>query len=1072
MWITKVSLKNPVFATMVMVALCVLGIFSYKRLGVEQLPDISLPNIGVTVLYPGASPEAVENDIEKPIENALNSVSGIKTIRSTSSEGRNETYLEFHIGTDMNRAIQDVRDKLAQVRPTFPINAKDPLVLRSEGEREQPISEFAVTASTRDQRELTEITEQVVIKELQKATGVGRIQAGGERARQIRINVNPQALAGYGIAIDQVMEAIRSANQDVPAGLISNSKTESLVRVEGKIKNLEGFKRIIVARRGGTGGDGPVYLEQVAEVTDGAGELESISRLNGKPAIDLQIYKVQDANIVATGQAVKEAAVKVQKLLPPGVELQLLDASSDFIEGSLTGVKETLLEGGVLTIMIVFLFLRSWRSTIITGVTLPIAVLTTFMAMYAFGFTLNFMTMMALSLCIGLLIDDAIVVRENIVRHIRMGKSHMQAAREGTEEIGLAVMATTFAIVAVFVPVAFMSGIIGKFFYAFGVTVTVAVLVSLFVSFTLDPMLSSIWHDDPRSGILRFAAVRNLLGRVEAIIEWLHVTYDKVLRWALLHRIKTLLLAFAIFVSSILLIGFGVVGTELEPRVDQGWIELRLTTPVGSSLQYADQKAHLVEEEMHKLPEVALVDVDVYGQGRGTIVIDLKLTDRSQRTRSQMDLEKVIRDRLSHIAGLRTSVGFNTPIFLDVIGPGGATLEKIATDLATSIGQVKGVVDLDTSLKPGTPALSVRPIPEMASDLGLTTAAIGNVLRPLVGGENVGYWLGPDDHNYEVRVQLPKSERSAVADIGDLMITTSRLGPDGTPRLVPLRQVTTISETESPQVIKRGNLQRRVGIYANVEGRPVGDASKDISVIVEKQKAQLPPGYLISTNGEEADIEDFASGVLGALALAVIFIYLVLASQFGSFLQPIAIMASLPLSLIGVVLALFLTGTTLNIYSAIGVLMLAGLVSKNAILLVDFANRGQREGLSQTEALLTAGQVRLRPILMTTVAMVFGMLPLAIGLGGLGSELESPMGRAIIGGVITSTLLTLVVVPVIYSYLDVWGRRAAAWFHARGEERMRAAGMSLEEPAKAPEKPGEVAPETFAKPLRPGETGR
>ncbi len=1106
MWMTKVSINNPVFAAMVMVALVVLGVVSYNRLGVEQLPDISAPVFTVTVLYPGASPEAIENDITKPIENAVNTISGIKKIRSNSWEGMSQSYIEFQLDANVPKATQDLRDRIAQVRTTFPKDAKDPLINRQDQENEQPVVTLSVRSlpgpSPRSLRDLTTLTDQVIVKDLQKAAGVGRVAFAGGTSRQIQIQIDPRRMASYGIGIDQVMDAIRQANQDVPAGLISNEHNETLVRVEGKIRNVEDFGRIIVARRGGSVGisslgssgigDAPVFLSQVATIVDGEQEAQSVGRNDGRPAISVQVYKIQDANIVETGGAVKAAVAGLTKRLPPGVEIRELYANSDWVQNSLDGVKKTLVEGGLLTVLIVFLFLRSWRSTIITGLTLPIAVMSTFIVLKMFGFTLNFMTMMALSLCIGLLIDDAIVVRENIVRHLHMGKSHRQAAEDGTNEIGLAVMATTFAIVAVFVPVAFMNGIIGKFFFAFGITVTAAVLVSLFVSFTLDPMLSSLWHDPAeKSRMLRFWPLRVVLDAFEHFVQWMHRVYGRLLAWAFGPRVfrfwrpahwllfalclplvavllvvdllsmllaKTgepmrwkgrstralyrgvgsvtprglvLWSAFASLIAAFALLASGRIGSEFIPDVDQSWIALRLTTPPGVSLEYADQKSRQVEAALADLPEILATDVSVFGEDRTSVRIQLKLKPRKDRTRSQKQIEQVIRDRVSHIPGVTLSIGFGQAVFVAILGPDVGKLNEITTELAARVGRIPGIVDLETSLKPGTPALSIRPNGDVASDLGLTVQRIGNALRPLVAGETAGYWLGSDGQNYEVNVQLPKSGRTIASDVGDLLLTTGKTMTDSNgmivPQLVPLRQVATIAQSESPQVIKRQDLQRRQAVYANAQGRPSGDIGKDVQKIIADMKESLPAGYRFDIGGQQQDQDESAAAAGSALLLAIVFIYLILASQFASLLQPIAIMTALPFSLIGVLLALLLTRTTLNLFSIIGFIMLMGLVTKNAILLVDFANQRQREGLSRVDALLEAGQVRLRPILMTTAAMVFGMFPLALGLGE-GAEQQAPMGRAIIGGVLTSTLLTLVVVPVIYSYLDRWEVMTRTWF--------------------------------------------
>ena len=814
------------------------------------------------------------------------------------------------------------------------------------------------------------------------------------------------------------MNAVRAANQDVPAGRLSRGESDVVVRVEGKIKDPAQFGRIIVAQQGG----GPVYLSQVADIIDGEKEETSLARINGRPAITIDLQRAQDANIVETGRGIAEAVAALKPRLPPDVELSIVYSNADAVEKSVARVKSTIVEGGLLTVLIVFLFLHSWRSTVITGLTLPLAVIATFIALNAFGFTLNFMTLMALSLCIGLLIDDAIVVRENIVRHLALGKDHATAAREGTDEIGLAVMATTFAIVAVFVPIAFMGGIIGRFFVQFGLTVAVAVMVSLFVSFTLDPMLSAVWHDPPGSRFRRVPWLGRFMERVERAIEWMHRAYGELLEWSLGRRKTVLAFALVTFAASFAVVP--LVGTEFVPEADRSFISLRLNAPVGASLEYTDRKVRQVEEVLKGFPEIVLAMTTVgTDEGRNYARINLKLTDRAQRARTQKALEKAIREAVRPIAGIEASLGFNRPIWVNILGPDPETLSALMRAFHERVAKVPGIADLETSDKEANPALSVRLNNDAAADLGITVQQVGSTLRPLLAGDTVSYWLGPDAQNYEVNVQLPKDQRRVAADLGNLYLTTTKRGPDGELRMVPLRQVAEIVESTSPQIIKRQDLQRRVSLYANVVGRPSGDVGTDVQKIT--QEMPLPPGYRFDIGGQQKNMQESFSAALAALALAVVFIYLILASQFASFTQPFAIMASLPFSLIGVFLALLLTGTTLNIFSIIGFIMLMGLVTKNAILLVDFANRTRRAGASLHDALLTAGQVRLRPILMTTAAMIGGMLPLALGLGE-GGETQAPMGRAIIGGVITSTLLTLVVVPVIYTYLDGLAERRRA----------------------------------------------
>ena len=763
----------------------------------------------------------------------------------------------------------------------------------------------------------------------------------------------------------------------------------------------------------------------MADVVDGEREEKSISRINGTRAISLSILKIQDANIVEVGDGIKAAVADLTKRLPRDVDIKTVFANSDEVRNSLDRVKDTILEGAVLTVLIVFLFLHSWRSTIITGLTLPISVLASFIAMRACGFTLNFMTLMALSLCIGLLIDDAIVVRENIVRHLGMGKNHRDAAREGTQEIGLAVMATTFAIVAVFVPVAFMKGIIGRFFLQFGITVTVAVLVSLFVSFTLDPMLSSVWPDPTEGRFKRLPRLARLMAGIEHGIERVHVIYGRILERALAWRKTTLAIAFALFIGSFFLVP--LIGTEFTPETDQGYTALQLKTPIGSSLAYTDAKISQVEAALKAFPEIDIVSSTIgTDEGSNVAKLDLKLTNaRQTHRRSQKEVEKSIRARLQRIPGVQLSVGFDKPIYVAILGPEADKLGVVSDQVMKKIGAIKGITDLESSLTASNPAIIVKVNNELASDLGLSVQQIGAALRPFVGGDTTGNWLAPDGQNYEVNVQLPKSGREKIADLADLTVASSHLTADGKPVMVPLRQVVEFISSSSPQVIKRQDLQRRVGIYANVEGRPAGDVGSEVQALVKK--IELPLGYRFDVGGQTKDMQESFGAAVAALGIAVIFIYLILASQFGSFLQPIAIMASLPLSLIGVFAALLITGSTLNVFSIIGFIMLMGLVTKNAILLVDFTNQAQRQGMSQHDAILTAGQVRLRPILMTSLAMIFGMLPMAIGAGE-GGEFQAPMGRAVMGGIITSTLLTLVVVPVAYTYLDNWGKRALRFF--------------------------------------------
>ncbi len=1018
MWFTRVSINNPVFATMMMAAIMVLGLFSYQRLSVEQMPDISFPIANVWTPYPGASAEAVEQDVTRKIEEAVNTISNVKNIYSTSREGGSNVTVEFELNADVKAGVQDVRDKVAATRGQFNRDVGESLVTRADNDNDQPIIYLSLQSDSRSLRELSDLADRLIVKRMQGAAGVGNIEVQGDVTRELAILLKPDKMAAYGVGIDAVVGAIRAENQDAAAGTLTADRTERLVRVQGKIRAPEDFERIIVARRGSAANSTAITLGQLAEIKDTQREESSIATVNGKRSISIQIRKIRAANTLEIAESVRAKIAELKKTLPPDIRLEVTFDRSRFIKDSVTNVKHTIIEGGLLTILIVFLFLHSWRSTVITGLTLPISVLAAFIALYAFGFTLNFMTLLALSLSIGILIDDAIVVRENIVRHLAMGKTHMQAAFEATNEIGLAVMATTFCIVAVFLPMAFMGGIIGKFFYQFGVTVVVAVLVSLFVSFTLDPMLSSVWKDPPGKWLQR-QPIKFVMDLQTRFIDWLHRTYDVVLRSALKHRVLTLVIAFLIFVGSFGLLPF--IGSEFVPQNDEGYSNLSIQTPIGSSLSYTTTKAEQVEAALREIPEIMNISKYV---GKTQAWFDIELVNKTARKRSNKEVDDVMRARLKQVAGLEINIGWNRPIRLFILGPDINELDRISKLAMEKMKAVKGVVDLESSYKPSSPTLDITINRELASDLGVSTAQITATTRALIGGEQAGQWQGPDGENHQILVRLPRDARAGIADLDKIYVASYSFNADATPRMVPLRQVADFKPAFAEKQIQRRNLQRQIRIVGGIEKDfKIGE----VSPAIDKALAQipLPPGYSFDQRGEAQNMQESLALAIAALGLAVIFIYFILASQFGSFLQPLAIMASLPLSLVGVFLALAIFGSTLNIFSIIGFIMLMGLVTKNAILLVDFTNQSLREGMSRDDAILNAGQVRLRPILMTTAAMIFGMMPLALALGP-GSEQQSPMAHAVIGGIISSTLLTLVVVPVLYTYMDAlghWGSR-------------------------------------------------
>ncbi len=1044
MWFTKVSLRNPVMATMVMLAFVVLGLFSYQRLAIDQFPNVDFPVVVVTVDYPGASPEVVESEVTKPLEEAINSISGINALTSRSYEGKSVIIIEFQLHMDGRKAADDVREKVATVRPTLRDEVKEPWVLRFDP-ASAPVWSVAVLPNPATLPEgaqpltpiqLTTWADQVLKKRLENVRGVGAVNLVGSTPREINIYLEPTSLKAYGITPAQVVQAVRSENQDLPVGTIRSLQQERVVQINARVARPEQFADIVVAQRNGA----PVRLGQLARIQDGAQELESLALYNGERTLVLSVQKAQDENTIEVVNGLNRVVAELDQDLPPGIMLETIANTARPIQVAVDNVRQTLIEGAVLTVLIVFLFLNSWRSTIITGLTLPIALIGTFWFMYMFGFSINMVTLMALSLCVGLLIDDAIVVRENIVRHVQMGKHPYDAAMDGTQEIGLAVLATTLSIVAVFLPIGFMGGIIGKFFHEFGITIVAAVLISMFVSFTLDPMLSSVWHDPSIHAPGQAASTRRslydrTLGRVTQAFDHasadISALYQRLLGWALLHKLATVLTAVGIFVASVLMLP--LLGSEFVPSADFSETQVKFKTPQGSSIETTEAKARQVEALLRAMPEVdyTLTTVNTgNAEGKHSASIFVRLVDRKHRTRSLEEMSLVLRNALRSVPGITvTHVGLLEPvggqkqIEFSIMGPDLGELDRLNQQVQAQLLRIPGLVDLDTSLQAPMPVVNVEVRRDAAADLGLSVASVAGSLRTLVAGDKVGNWRASDDQTYDVKVRLAPEARTQPADL--LHLPFSVTGPDGNPRVVQLNQVAQVVEAQSPSQINRRALTREVQFTANVALRSVGEVSADITRVL--QQMQLPPGYRWEFGGSTKNMNESFAYAVSALALAIIFIYMILASQFKSFIQPLALMTALPLTLIGVVLALMMFNSAISMFSIIGIVMLMGLVTKNAILLVDFAIRAQGEhtdehgqlhpGLPREQALLMAAKVRLRPILMTTLAMVVGMVPLAFAVTE-GAEQRAPMGQAVIGGVITSSLLTLVVVPVVYCYLD------------------------------------------------------
>ncbi|MGE5646339.1 MAG: efflux RND transporter permease subunit [Acidobacteriota bacterium] len=1021
MFLSDLSIKQPVLATMLAVSLVTLGIVSYRQLSIDQFPDVEIPVLTVQTVYTGASPETVEREVTKRVEESLNTISGVRHIQSTTTEGLSVVVVEFRLGTNIHTAQQDAQAKINAIRSQFPKDMEEPIIQRLDLNA-LPVVSLAVESATADIKVLSSLAEKVIKKRLETVPGVGQVNILGLARREIQVFVDREKLRGLGLTYAQVSAALQRENMDLPAGKLEQGHLEPLVRVAGKFRSVDSFRDLIVAVRNGR----PIFLPEVARVVDGIEERRSASLIDGRPGLSLDIVKQSGANTVEVADGVEKAIVQINAELPHHIRLRKVVDRSQFIRDSVEDVKTTLVLGGLLTVLIVFLFLNSWRSTVITGLALPVSVIATFIVMKALGFTLNLLTLMGLSLAIGLLIDDAIVVRENIVRHMHAGADHFTAAREATAEIGLAVMATTFTIMAVFVPVAFMGGIMGRFFYQFGITVGFAVLVSLFVSFTIDPMLSSRWYDPaadpnvPRSWLGRgLANLNDQVDRLRAIVA-------ASLGWSLRHRWVVVAIATVAILSSFTL--FGKLGSAFMPKADPGQFQVNYKASPSVSLERSIEIARQIDSEVRSNPGVAYTYTTIGGTGGQPInegAIFVKLKPRELRPHYSL-IQAEMRERFERFRGIRTAVveadqleAESRPVQVVIRGAEPVRLARISNELMEQIRHIPGATDIDTSEEDPRPEVRIGIDRRAAGDLGLDLGTIASTVRGLVAGEVVSQFEDQDGDSYDVRLRVDPAQRTTSLDLLGLDLP----GHAGS-ALIPLNQVARVESGTAPSKIRHRDLMREVRISANTQGRSLGEVVADVKDRIAK--LDVPAGYNVGFTGEYEEMMESFGYVAQSLVLAVVLIYAILASQFRSFLQPLAIMLSLPLSLVGVAGMLYLVNDTLNMMSMIGLILLMGLVTKNAILVVDFANVQRRAGASRRDAVIEAASVRLRPIIMTTLAMIAGMLPLAFEWGA-GAEFRAPMARAVIGGLITSTLLTLIVVPVVYTYLDDLAARFAGW---------------------------------------------
>jgi HAE1 family hydrophobic/amphiphilic exporter-1 len=1008
--LAEVSIRRPVFAIMLIASLVVFGLVSYPRIGVDLFPNVEFPFVTVTVTYPGADPASMESKVADPLEDALNTMSGIKVLKSVSLESVAQVLIQFELEVNVDTAVQDVRDRVSGALNKLPAGI-DPPVVQKFDVGAAPVMSVALSGNL-PVRELTRLAEDVVKVRVQRITGVGAVDLVGGREREIHVLVDPARLAGHGLTVQDLSNALQAQNLELPAGRIEEGQREYAVKTKGEVRSTQEIADILVTGVGGA----RIRVGDVAAVEDGTEEARSYSSMNGVSAVALTIRKQSGSNTVEVAHQVhKELEALKPVMEKAGAKISVPTDNAPYIEHSINDVKFDLWFGAVLAVVVIMFFLHDIRATIISALAIPTSVIATLAFMQVMGFTFNNMTMLALSLSIGILVDDAIVVIENIHRHLEMGKPPLKAAAEATSEIGLAVLATTFCIVAVFLPVAVMKGIIGRFFFQFGLTVSVAVLVSLLVSFTLTPMMSS--------RLLRHAGHgrQNFLVRgIEALLGGVDRGYRALLTGALRHRFITILVALASLVGSFFLVG--QVKSEFTPPEDRAMFSVTVELPTGTSLKTTTEYVETVAADLRKnAPGANGTFVTIGGGAQGQVQIgqiQLLLVPRHDRKYTQEQVMAWVRQRYAGtkqaiitanaISPIGGDSGFKQqPVQFNIRGTDIAELEKASKQMLEELGKVKGLVDLDTSYRGGKPELAFEIDRDRAAELGVPVSSIASTLRALIAGDKVTE-LKEGLELYDVTVQLPAALKRGIATLDNVVVRGS------TGQMVPLSNVVRVEHSEGPAQIDRQARQRQITIFAGLQDMPLGEALAEVNKVATK----VVPQEMDTDYAGMGEVMSESFGYMGiALVLGIIIVYMILGAQFDSVVHPLTIMLSLPLSVVGAFGALYLSGMTLNIFSMIGFIMLMGLVTKNAILLVDYANMQRDAGKPMIEALITAGATRLRPILMTTFAMIFGMLPVALALGE-GGEARAPMAITVIGGLITSTLLTLVVVPVVYTFME------------------------------------------------------
>ncbi|MCV2369001.1 efflux RND transporter permease subunit [Roseateles oligotrophus] len=1022
MFLSDFSIKKPIATIVIIISLMCLGLLALKKLKVNQIPDVQEPVLVVGIAYPGASPETVEREVINRIEKSMQSISGVDRVRSTASEGYAQIVLIFNFNKNLIEASDEVRNAIDTVRYKLPTEIREPVVERNDPAAE-PIMQLALSSSQQSHAEISRIAEDQLADKFRGIAGVAVVSVNGGLKRELSVLLHAEKLRENNVSVTEVVAALRNQNSTAPVGKVRGNLEDQSIRLIGRLESPADFQQIVVKRRGTE----LVRLSQVASIEDGFAEISRISLRNGNPNVNIAVTRSKDASTVTVANKVRKLVDEINKTLPKGAKLEVTQDGGKDAQNSLNNVVDSLVLGAGLTIFVVYVFLNSWRSTLITALALPTSVIAAFIAVWLAGFTLNFMSLLGLSLAIGVLIDDAIVVRENIVRHMERGSDRRTAALNGTAEIGLAVASTTFAIVAVFIPVAFMPGVSGEWFRPFALTVVASVMVSLFISFTLDPMMSAYWGDPPNQHLAPKNAIGRLLSRFNDWFDHQTDRYGHVIAWALHHRIWMAVFAVLSLVGALFLQGkFG--GSSFLPVTDSGMVAVEVRTPASSSLEYSRLKLEAAAQLARAMPETVATNSNV-NVGGGRIYVDIGKSNKRKRTATEVAND--LREKVKSLVGAEYAVsddlngGGRKPVQIRFTGTDSRKLLDITNAFMAQMRGIKGAVDVGLSEQDPQDELQIELNRGLANSLGISVTDAAQALRVAFAGVEVGDWVDPAGETRDVAVRLHPSDRVDASNIERLPIAVS-----GSNVMVPLEQIASVTMGKGPSKIQHADGKRTIAVAANVQGRSPGEVTADAVKIAKA--INFPAGYGLELEGDSRQQEVVFTEMGIALVSGIGLMYLVLVMQFGSFTAPLAVMLSLPLSLIGVVLALLLSKSTLNLMSFIGVIMLMGLVAKNAILLLDAARQLESEGMDREEALMTAGRKRLRPILMTTFALIAGMLPVAIGLGE-GSEFYRPMAVAIIGGTITSTLLTLLVIPTFYDSIEIARDRMFAKFSRRSE---------------------------------------